>query len=1315
MATGSWIYEKGSVSGGGSGGGGTGLPAPPVSIEPPVEVIFRSDHRVEVDVEWFKDAKATPLNFLGCAVYLEDPDISTGANHPLDGGSMPLDGTAQVRGDWAPVLVNHSVESPAVLPNLDSVMGSGQSYRSGRNIRIYLAAYGPSSNPRLVRATDPNPTPNILVYIPQGRGQGESGQEWAFLVTLGPNAVEVITDYNRLVPKYYLVLRYTPPDPSIPVPPGINHFGGCRIVFVQEDNGGNPIFPGSDTGMSIPVAQADAGFKSDVYEPSPAGGQFRVYFCSEDDSHPLGSHVNSLVEGTTPYAEAIIPPVPGTPDVTNFAISNQKTVWFADGSRAAHADFSWHLPDASNNIRYAGIYLYLVSVTGGGSTKTKFPKDLSGPQSNVAANWPMDILDVPDTPETWTIAAISYDLNGKLADDPKLFGKSGFHSPTVNWIVGPPTPGSPGSGQEFAPFVTIAPGAAVAASQSISSDGVGMVSFAIGTPQSPAWSNPTDNQFGNAQVAMVINHDTTKPFYWTAPANATSFQTPAIPSFGNIGSPVVVDFYVVSDDPQGNKNSLQANTPVIHYTYTPQAGAIIPARSGWFDDSQFSWVDNVGLQADNIGAKNIYVGKTLVVGGAPDTSFAGQSNGQIAVKNSSGTLRAWMGEQQPDQGMSGPPLWGAWFGQLWAGGTSPLDAPLWIDNQGIIQVGGIAAAKGSRYPYISVRDQTGLEMGRIGAALGTASGSVGDNVGPQPPAALTAGAWFTQLAVGGNNLSNWNLLITPDTSKPLGSQFLMRNIFLLQIDYAAQKLVQPYNNEYKLEFGSSAWVTTGNSQWQFPGIHIYEFDNVGNQFGSVFLNRGMILRGTQGQNYSVLASLVTYNGQPSGFESSSDQFWSELAMYSSRNPWGQTVYLASGNAADGNPQFSMQGNAGNLLFRVSTNGDTVVGGVLQGAPGGGGTTMPVKAYAYSVGTVAAPIPVIDAAGNWVGRPISAGGSQTPWMQHIQGNNFSLLNTGTVQSGQFMLNSGQVVIDGSGKFVGPGVDVGANNHVYAGYIATNQYGSGPNQIDTGTLNVSNNAHVTGTVQADAGYSGGIFRGGGVDVGPNAHVYAGYIATNQYGQGPNQIDTGTLNATANINATGVVSATGGFGGGFFRGAGVDVGANNHVYAGYIATNQYGAGPNQIDTGTLHAQNVADVYTLKVNGQLVCNYNSMNWLGGLQSQGAQVYAGQFGIYGYSRGWDGNFYDRDSGFHVVKGGILINNPPSAAQAETAVVCDQCGSWEITFRRKTPLPPRQLKLSDAVAEMSGPKGEPGVPQAIEMIAECDVCHFSVEYSTLVS
>src|SRR4030095_10020150 len=117
-----------------------------------------------------------------------------------------------------------------------------------------------------------------------------------------------------------------------------------------------------------------------------------------------------------------------------------------------------------------------------------------------------------------------------------------------------------------------------------------MVSFSVGP-----WINPDNNQFGGAQVAMVVNHDTTKPTMWTVPANATSFVTPSMPSFGNIGSAVSVEFFLLSDDPQGKKNDLVVGkTPKIPLTYTPAAGAIVPDQTGWFDESQFTWVSEAG-------------------------------------------------------------------------------------------------------------------------------------------------------------------------------------------------------------------------------------------------------------------------------------------------------------------------------------------------------------------------------------------------------------------------------------------------------------------------------------------------------------------------------------------------------------------------------------------------------------------------------------------------------------------------------------------------------------------------------------------------
>jgi hypothetical protein len=1184
-----------SGDGGGGGGGGGGVPAPPVTINPPAEVIFRSDHKVEVDIPWTAAATANPTNFLGVAVYLEDPDISSGANPALAGATdpagtgVPLNATSQVSGEWAPVFVNESTKSPAVL-FLDTTMGStpDQTYKTGREVRIYLASYGPFSHSKLVRATSPSPTPNIMVDIPLGPGQGESGQEYAFLVT--NVQVTVTTDYNRPDPKYYLTFFYDPPDPATPVPPNMNRFGGCRIVYVYEDANGNPVFPGTDTGIDVPVAQSQNGYKSSLYDPGPAGSKFRCYFCSEDDSMPVGMHINSLIDGVTPYAEAVVPPVPATPDVSNFTIANQRMQWLLDGSFLAEADFAWSLPTADQgSIRYTGVILYLVNVTGTGSNLTTFPQPLTSMQASVDSKYTMDIPNgagavIPATTETWTIAAISVGLHGVLADDPKQFGQTSFHSPTVTWNVGPPQPGSPGSGTEHAPLVTVGTGATAAPTESLSSDGVRTVNFNVGP-----WTNPTDSQFGGAQLAMVVNHDPTKPTYWSIPNGATSFVTPTIPAVGPFGQPVPVDFYVVSDDPQGHKNSLiPGTTPVIHYTYTPTQGAVIPARSGWFDPKQFAWSGS-GFQAESFSAGIIQVGKTLVVGGAP-ASFGGSDNGQIAVLNSSGVLRAWMGEQQPGQGDS-QPKWGAWFGQLWVGGTNPLDAPLWIDNNGIVEVGGIAAAQASSaYPYISVRDDHGIEMGRIGAKLNVASGTAGDSVGSSPPQ-LTSGAWFTQLGIGGNTLSQWNVLITPDATNPLGSQFLMRNIRLLSIDYPAQA-GSPANNEYKLEFGSSVWMAGGLTagQWQFPGIHMYEVDNSGNNFGATFLSRGLVFRGTQSQGYPVLVSLVTFNGNSSGSDVPT-KFWGELAMYSPVAPYNQTVYLASGSSATGTTGGTaflyLRDVNGNNMFVVDQVGNVYITGVLQGqqTPGTGAST-PVNAYAYSVNGYG---PVIDSAGNWKGRPITSGTPQTPWAQNINAAGFSLSGAGNIQGTQYYVNAvSNAVINQNGQFVGPGVDVGSQG-IACGYLTT-RGGS----IDTGTLNASANVNVSGQVSANNGYVGGSFQGSGVSTGGSCYAGGGYT------------------------------------GGAFGGAGVNVGSYG-ITCGYLTT-----GGRTIDTGTINASGQVNTNAIVVGGIQRCTSNGI-WQAGVQCND-HVFGSDFGIFNVATGWNGGFYDRDGIYHTVRGGIITN-----------------------------------------------------------------------------
>lgn len=1265
--------------GGGGGGGPVTIPsAPPVTIcgiagspcTTPPDILPRNNGVVEIDVFWQPAASATAANFAGAAVYIEDPDISSGTQAPLN-GTTQLNGTSQVSGQWAPVFQNNSTESPAV------VLIKKQA--ADRPVRIYLAAFGKNTVPILNRANGPSPTPSIVVDVP-GQETGESGQEYAFLVT-NP-VVNVVPDFNRPDPNYYLTFGYTPPDPSVPIPANLQPFSGCRIVFVPTDaTDQNPQFSAqSDPGLFVPTVWA-AGYKSPIYDPShPAASgstQFRCYFCSEDT---LGD-INSLVEGVTPYALASIPQITPAPDISNFLITNPTTVWLADGSFVNQATLSWTLPSSA---QYAGVILYLVGVAGT-PPLSKFPMALTPQQANVDASFVLQIPNgmgavIPANNETWTIAAISVSAQGALSDDPAKFGQSSFHSPTVTWTVGPPQPGSAGSGQERAPFVTIDPGATVTATETTSSDGVRMVSFQVGS-----WTDPASNQFGGADVVMVLNHDPSTATWWDA-GMATSFTTPSIPAPGTFGQPVPINFYIVSYDPQGNKNQLvQGTTPRIPpysgaaYNYTPTQGAVIPARSGWFDPTEFQWPAGLSFGALQFAAQKIFVGSILRVGGGAGTdaaSFAGQQNGQIAVYNSSNVLRAWMGEQQPAQG-NGQPLYGGWFGQLWVGGTNPLDAPLWVDNQGIIEVGGIAAAQGSQYPYLSIRDSHGLEMGRIGAQISVNSGSPGDNTGSNPPQ-LTAGAWFTQLAVGGSSLTNWNVLITPSATNPLGSNFQMRNIALLSIDYPQNSAPSGFfNSPYRFDVGNTVWMAAGlaNGTWVFPGIHIYEVDNNQNNFGATFISRGMVLRAPATQNYQVLASLVSYNGVSSGQDSGT--FYGELTMFC---PVANiiTVDLAAGSTTSNNPYFRMTDRSGNPFFWVDIDNFAFrVNGVLQGMGG-----APVAANAYNISGYG---PVINAAGQWVGAPIVTGNNQSPWTGPINGNGQSLSNAGPISAsslasassvtgtsasisggvvaGSFAvaINPGSPVINSNGAFIGAGVDVRPNNSVGGANLVAGSPSiagmPGSGFVAASGLVAGSSFALIGNPASPVIDSNGAFRGSGIATsgGVGCGSVSCVASASQTGQVACLVLT--CNSTT-INNGGVstnsIFSSGAYTGGPFNGSGVSVSGSVNASAGFTGGAFTGSGVNCPGYGIgcsslqLNGGPINGVSSLSASGDIQCSgsyydagiqviSNGIFSGHGMQTTSA-CYAGSFGIYGVAVGWNGTFRTGDSRTVTVNGGIITN-----------------------------------------------------------------------------
>jgi hypothetical protein len=943
---------------------GVAPPAPNVTIGT-ATVTFRNDHKVEVDVNWTAGASANAQNFTGVAVYLEDPDISTGPIPKLD-GSTTLDGTAQASGKWVPVFENDSLVSPAILfPDPDI------SARQARNIRVYLASYGPNATPKLVRANQASPTPSIVVAIPRAPQSGESGMEYAFLIT-DPH-VDINTDFDRPDPQYSLTFTYTPPDPTVTPPPGMNRFGGVRIFYVYyQPDGHSIVLPGTDTGIDIPVNQSHGGVQSPIYSAGAGNTKFRVYFCSEDDSQPLGSHINTLVAAvngtvsTTPYVEVEVTTEPLAPDVSSFTIANQQVVWQLSGIFVAQADFAWNIPSSA---RYSGVRLYLVNVVG----SSYYPVALTSTMATVTELFTLDVLNVPASTETWTIAAISVDTNGMLSDDPASYGGAGFHSPTVQWIIGPPAQGTPGGGLEFAPPVTINAGATITPTEALSSDGVRMVTFDIGSSASPAWTNPTSNQFGHARVEIVVNGQFPPRFIYDVPANQSWFSTPAVPAFGTIGLANTIDAYIVSVDPQDNANSVAGTTPKVTGSYTPQSGAIIAKRFDNFDHSEFQWIDpSPGFSAFLITAQKIQVGSTLVVGGASGAaaSFAGQNNGQIAVKRADGSIVAWMGQQQATQG-DGSQIYGGWFGQLWVGGTDPRDAPLYVNNAGQVIVGGIAGTS-KTYPYISVRDDSGVEQGRIGAKLA---------VGTSGPSTLTSGAWFSQLAVGGTNLLNWNVLIVPDPAKPNAVDFQIRNCHLFTIDYPANSNNQGLSNaHYTTEFGTSVWTGAGYANlWSFPGIRIYEpgRSSGSTYFGAAIISRGIVLRGPAAGN-PLTATLDMFNGTQDGNDLPLS-FWGELQLFSPNSPYNRTVFLAGGGAATGNSSFAMADVNGTNVFEVRSDATVwiksdlyqytgaqklISGGVFVGT-GVNVSSFAVTAGSYTVGAAT----VINTAGAFVGAGV----------------------------------------------------------------------------------------------------------------------------------------------------------------------------------------------------------------------------------------------------------------------------------------------------------------------------------------------------------
>jgi hypothetical protein len=1059
----------GGTGPGGGGGGITGEEAPPVSISSAtVREIYNGDF--EIDVFWSPNALATPDNFVGVAVFVEDPDISSGQEAPLD-NTKNLDGTSQMSGKWQPVREDDSYVSPASMTVPGGLVD--------RDVRVYLLAFGKGSNGKLVRQNDPSgdtATPNVVVSVPKMADKYVSGHEHAWNIT-NPFVLQTDKFDDPAGPMYSLTFNYTKPDLATPLPPGMKPFGGVEIFYQYDPN--DPSTQ-TDSGVSLPVDEPGPWTSPDY--PAVGTGTFQVWFVSMDIDH----NMNTIVPGVTPEVDVTVvyPPMgeASAPDVTGFLLSNPRFESTFDGSILAKIDADWTIP---NSPRYGGMTIYVVSPV------SAFRLLLNATEPMAHAT--LQVIDYPPIPQDWTLAAISVDFANHAAADPHVLPLPS-HIPTQVWHnIGPPGPGS--GGQEYTSLVGVT-GVTITTEQQLGSDGVVIMRHKI-----VGWTNPTtDNSFGGVSIARVYQGDTANATWWDAQKTDTSLTTPWEPAPG----PRDWDFYFVSRNQQNKRNSLLPGfTPVVHVTgFAPMSGHVIPSRlpPEWWDTSEFAWPTGLPFAANQFAAQKIYVGSILRVGGGPTagvpagtTSFGGNQNGQIAVFNSSNVLRGWIGQQDnttPDQPTTVHTIFGAWFSELYVGGDGPPSAPIYATQAGVVIIGGWDV-QGTRYPYISIKDKFGVEVGRIGA-------NVGINLVGSTDQAYIQGAWFRDFAFGGQGLADWRFLAKYDSGTGL-SNVQMRNINKFAIDYAQNYIPpggtsNPNNAQNHFELGYDSFVTDSPTGAKFPGLSLYRTFT---QHGVSLINRGLVLRNAGGLR---VGALVSFNGDSLGGDTANGGlFWGQFTL-NNPNTGVPTITMSSGSSGGAvQPSiFMTEATATTTYFAADT----------------------VNAVTCRLGVTTGAGLVIDSSNNIVGAAIHS-------------------NSGYLIGGTGPATTGILVIDSGGNFVGRGVsmngpggtintvdDVHARNY-FAGYpspntLVINSSGQFVGSLAPSTLTVS------GAMSANSVTANSVTSNGAVAVNNNSlTVYSGStqevvlgVGGGIYAHGQIQSDGGY---TSNISGWGF--ATGG----------------------------------------------------------------------------------------------------------------------------------------------------------------------------------------------
>lgn len=468
----------------------------------------------------------------GVHIWEEEIDQSSSQGAPMN-GTVPLDGSRNLGGAWAPIDRGVFGASPVVLllPRPTETVTK----------RFYLQSRSATTENALVRANQAGPTPSVTLVVTANAYQ--SGEEFARLVTGAGVAVEY-DDTQVSSPKYSIVFTWT--APTNPPAAWQLEFGGVQIVY-EYDNGRLANGP--------TLAVNDTTARSDWYDLFVGTSLIKCWFVSMDASEE--PRLNTIVENLTPSAVATVtwPLVSRPPDgayadnVTSFSVTNPRYFVNGQGLKQLLIDVTWVKPvGADAQARWGGVVVWLHTPDG-----NKY--QMSGAETG--SQLTIQLAVFPTSSQSWVFYGVSQDNNANANTD----GRSPMAgTPTSTLAVTPPPLGAAGSEYTLNVFGTSFAAATVAAS-----DGTTLQRITA------TFSPPLDSTWGGVELRVYDGA--------TLLASTKATPSPIAVTIPNPATSTTVTAKLVSYDVNGRINT-EVGT-------TPQGNLLIGSVAGTLDLRRF--------------------------------------------------------------------------------------------------------------------------------------------------------------------------------------------------------------------------------------------------------------------------------------------------------------------------------------------------------------------------------------------------------------------------------------------------------------------------------------------------------------------------------------------------------------------------------------------------------------------------------------------------------------------------------------------------------------------------------------------------------